>query len=104
MRYLAAACAVFGLSLLGLPGALLVRMAAPLIDLIFGSGAMNRLPPGSFWPGVLYLSLLWPLGLILAERATAQVRHLYLRMGLFLLIVVFFCFLLVLVFYLLIRS
>jgi hypothetical protein len=58
---LAAALAVLGvIPLLGLPGAFIATVSLPVFGLSEGD-----LHPDASWPIALYISLLWPVGLIL---------------------------------------
>jgi hypothetical protein len=61
----AVAVAVAGMLLLGLPGAILFEMSSPFIALLFGAGASDRLPPDSMWPIAIYMTLLWPLSIVI---------------------------------------
>ncbi len=67
----AALCAVGGWALLGLPGAVVVELAGPLVRLVHGPDAGRELLGDSAWPLALVVSALWPLGIVLGAAAAA---------------------------------
>lgn len=71
----AVACLVVGMLLLGLPGAAIFVASTPLLQLLFGANALDRLPADSYWPIGIMITLLWPpsivVGYLLAYRALA---------------------------------
>jgi hypothetical protein len=99
--------AVLSLLLLGLPGAILFEMSSPFIALLFGTGASDRLPPDSMWPVAIYITLLWPvsivIGYLVAFRMLGNQRQ-WVRIIAFLSILYLWALLLSIGFYLLARS
>jgi hypothetical protein len=59
------ASASLGILSLGLPGAIIFEAFGPLLRLIFGSDALERLPPDSGWPIAIVIALLWPLSIVI---------------------------------------
>ncbi len=57
-------CMVGGVVLLGLPGAILFELSAPLLQLLFGRDALKALPPDSLWPIAIIITVFWPLSII----------------------------------------
>lgn len=49
-----------GIATLGLLGALLFILCAPVLWALFGWDALDVLPPDSMWPIAIYITLLWP--------------------------------------------
>jgi hypothetical protein len=58
------ASAGLGILTLGLPGAIVFEAFGPLLRLIFGTDALERLPPDSAWPIAIVIALLWPAGIL----------------------------------------
>src|SRR5262245_50238778 len=61
----AVASAGLGILTLGLPGAIIFAACGPLLRVIFGSDALERLPPDSMWPIAILIALLWPISMII---------------------------------------
>lgn len=55
---------VGGVVTLGLPGAVLFTLNAPVLWLLFGADALDKLPPDSYWPIALVMTLLWPASIV----------------------------------------
>lgn len=45
---------------LGIPGAIVFQLSTPFLLMIFGAGALERLPNDSAWPIAIYINLFWP--------------------------------------------
>ena len=66
-------CAVGGWSLLGLPGAVVFELSRPLLRLVHGPGAGEEPLGDNAWPLALYISALWPVGIVLGAVAAGRV-------------------------------
>lgn len=56
------------LLLMGLPGALLLTLSQPVIQLLLGKNAFRTLPGDNYWPFALALSVLFPLLIVPGYR------------------------------------
>ena len=53
-----------GVVLLGLPGAVVYAASKPVIRLVYGSVMTDTELGDRAWPLAIYVSLLWPLGIV----------------------------------------
>ncbi len=85
---IALALAVLGnMLLLGLPGALLLELTVPFTSVALQ--ARYAALGAGVWPAAIYYTLLWPIGLLVADlitRALAHRRRAWLQVALYLLV------------------
>jgi hypothetical protein len=78
---IAGASVLLGILTLGIPGALLFELSSPLLRLIFGADAINRLPPDSMWPIAIYMTLFWPISIVIGYALVAWLFRELPRLG-----------------------
>lgn len=88
-----------GIAVLGIPGAVIFELT---LRLVYRVDPLEVIPSDSAWPIALYITLLWPISIVLAHLIAYRVfrrLHAVVKLGIALVIVIASCLMLSALFY-----